>query len=1371
MKMLTDIFKSGTAVMLGGALGIGIVISLLFRLYGNLDRTYLFLMIGGILLIVLLVGGAYLVWKWVEKRRKAQMEGALSEDAENKKLRRKEEKIAVNDINQRWGGAMAELKSSNVDLYQLPWVLLIGEPRSGKTTTLRESGLDFFMGKNKVSGAGGTVNCDWWFTREAVIIDTAGRFTMPVDSAPDAKEWQAFLKLLSKHRPRCPINGVIVTIPADSLLNDPADKIQEKAYKIKEKLQELSSMLKVEFPVYIMISKLDLVHGFSQFCDSLSARERTQVVGWNRKKLVSNPFDPQEFSQDFDSVVRGFRYWSYRRLKEMQPGLEADGVYAFPTQFQHLKESLGRYLGLVFAENPYHENFLWRGCFFSSGLQEGEAIAQALSGNASHDNGAMSNFAKSFVKSRAYFITEFYNKVFKERGHVKRSGKARKREQLTRWIAVGMTGVFILGMGGVLWPGYQSLSNIVTPLDKTLMQAQKALVTYDREYSKGKLDDAVAMASTLSNGYQALSSSGVKRFLKGRENQLVKDLGRVQDALLEKELILMGMDLVGEKLVESNPVETEAEKNALLAALKPMVGILAGQAQDASSMLDLLTYGSGGNHWLDNQQRENIRTILSGYPYGDRQGQYLNILAGENTRVREEMQFYVLRGLSRLRDYWENSNAKKWQDLQLDVADINAAWRSILQVKPDGPNPQGTYVERIRQFKAHTLALTSDEIEHFVWSDVIPETCSADYESLLDKGFAATATTLTRHAGVCDGLGRILTQDWPAWLAKNSHLFTESGQASEQLHRVLEVVNLLLDMDPLFGEPQRKSLEKEWENPTVLMDKWSAQWQLKIAALEKDIQEQLVSVTAPGWEKDRFLENLTVYFQTLIWQAERASAKTAMAVVLNTEDNFWAQSSGAGEVPVQARASWVLKRFATLEGIYNWLKARHPLQPELSGIQNTMGRQMAQAQYQLMKYWAQVIQAFDPGWQVRKARSWKRFREEVLASQGVFLDVGAWPLSALLAHVPPAGVEQIRSMVKKYARGPASPSALKRYEQRVMQTVYLHRNMNFVNALEQSQIDFLEGIRNQGQISDQDQPLDVSVNALKTYKMRVWRDRRAKGELLTHRLAAIGEHGKRLLRGHQDRAFTKDWNQFISQWHSRMGNRFPFGLPEEWTLEDGQLRSMTLKELHGFYFSETHGFSSLADKYHFKQLSKDQIRRLNLNSFQKTFIQNCMAWRNFLFDTEGRPRTHRLDVILDSEDSRDMRAATLFTTLQFSGLKNDKGNPIRLRFSGERHKRKEILWDPQSVSQIRVEARHVEQASRSELSLPRGSFALPAFILSHGSRGLGTVLDNEWSMEIRLPDTTQEGISTPEDLAYIPVPVRFIWDEDIPDNIEWPSSL
>ena len=114
-------------------------------------------------------------------------------------------------------------KSSASYLYDLPWYLIIGPPGAGKTTALVNSGLRFPLASDNaaraVQGVGGTRYCDWWFTDEAVLIDTAGRYTtQDSDAKADRKSWLAFLDLLRKNRPRQPINGVLVAISIDDIV-------------------------------------------------------------------------------------------------------------------------------------------------------------------------------------------------------------------------------------------------------------------------------------------------------------------------------------------------------------------------------------------------------------------------------------------------------------------------------------------------------------------------------------------------------------------------------------------------------------------------------------------------------------------------------------------------------------------------------------------------------------------------------------------------------------------------------------------------------------------------------------------------------------------------------------------------------------------------------------------------------------------------------------------------------------------------------------------------------------------------------------------------------------------------------------------------
>ncbi len=169
-------------------------------------------------------------------------------------------------------------------LYDLPWYILVGPPGSGKTTALVNSGLKFPLTRGDspafIEGVGGTRYCDWWFTEDAVLIDTAGRYTtQDSDQKGDRQSWLAFLDLLKRNRPRQPINGVILAISLEDLVTLPPAELQAHSDAIRTRLIELHDRLQVDFPVYALFTKADLIAGFMEYFGDLRESERRMVWG------------------------------------------------------------------------------------------------------------------------------------------------------------------------------------------------------------------------------------------------------------------------------------------------------------------------------------------------------------------------------------------------------------------------------------------------------------------------------------------------------------------------------------------------------------------------------------------------------------------------------------------------------------------------------------------------------------------------------------------------------------------------------------------------------------------------------------------------------------------------------------------------------------------------------------------------------------------------------------------------------------------------------------------------------------------------------------------------------------------------------------
>ncbi len=227
-------------------------------------------------------------------------------------------------------------------MYDLPWYAFIGAPGSGKTTALVNSGLKFpleqRMGKGALRGVGGTRNCDWWFTDEAVFLDTAGRYTtQDSDASADSAAWSEFLKLLRQYRRRRPMNGIILTISAQDLMTLGPDGRTAHVSAARRRLDELNQELRVQLPVYVFVTKCDLVAGFSEYFGDLTAEGRAQVWGvtFSRQETMGGA-GRQGARPELDALMVRLNERLYARLEEETDARRRTKVFGFPQQMAAL---------------------------------------------------------------------------------------------------------------------------------------------------------------------------------------------------------------------------------------------------------------------------------------------------------------------------------------------------------------------------------------------------------------------------------------------------------------------------------------------------------------------------------------------------------------------------------------------------------------------------------------------------------------------------------------------------------------------------------------------------------------------------------------------------------------------------------------------------------------------------------------------------------------------------------------------------------------------------------------------------------------------------------------------------------------------------
>jgi type VI secretion system protein ImpL len=334
-------------------------------------------------------------------------------------------------------------------VYELPWYIFIGPPGSGKTTALVNSGLKFpfaeRFGQEAIRGIGGTRNCDWWFTDEAVLLDTAGRYTTQESNREaDSAAWTEFLQLLKKYRPRRPINGVIVTVSVTDLLQQNTAQREAQANAIRKRIQELHQEFNIAFPLYVLVTKTDLLAGFMEFFGEYGKEERAQVWGttfpYVEKKPSSSP--PANFDAEFAGLEQRLNDRLVDRLQQERDVQKRALIYAFPQQFSSLKTLLGDFLNQVFSPTRYEQPPLWRGFYFTSGTQEGTPMDRVMGalGRALHlDRKVLSPQRPS---GRSFFLARLIKDViFAEAGLAGTNLRWERKRNALQW---GLFGVALL---------------------------------------------------------------------------------------------------------------------------------------------------------------------------------------------------------------------------------------------------------------------------------------------------------------------------------------------------------------------------------------------------------------------------------------------------------------------------------------------------------------------------------------------------------------------------------------------------------------------------------------------------------------------------------------------------------------------------------------------------------------------------------------------------------------------------------------------------------------------------------------------------------------------------------------------------------------
>ena len=361
-------------------------------------------------------------------------------------------------------------------LYELPWYIIIGPPGAGKTTALVNSGLKFPLagqeGAASIAGVGGTRYCDFWFTEDAVLIDTAGRYTtQDSDAETDRKSWLSFLSLLKQNRAKQPINGVILAISVEDLLTESPGGADRPRQRDPQAAVRAAPGAEDRLPGLCAVHQGRPRRRLPRVFRQLHRDAAAQGLGRDLPDArTARRTSSAQVPAEFDALVTRLTEELPDRLHEEPDAIARIAIFGFPAQFAALRDRVAEFLNRIFEPTRYQANANLRGFYFSSGTQEGTPIDQVLGAHGPQPGDARTRGRHLSGRGKSFFLHD----LLKQR-HLRRVGLglagprtrcAAPRSCATApWRAIAVVSLALLGAWG--W-SYASNKALIASADAAI---------------------------------------------------------------------------------------------------------------------------------------------------------------------------------------------------------------------------------------------------------------------------------------------------------------------------------------------------------------------------------------------------------------------------------------------------------------------------------------------------------------------------------------------------------------------------------------------------------------------------------------------------------------------------------------------------------------------------------------------------------------------------------------------------------------------------------------------------------------------------------------------------------------------------------------
>lgn len=288
--------------------------------------------------------------------------------------------IALQDAKTTW---------KKIKFKKLPLIIIVGEEGAGKSTFINYSNVEYPLSDSLQSYKKfhqSTNNFSLYVSKNGALLDTEGNYfsqekffvpsssdELPEDDLDKNKEflikkniWRIFLNFLNRNFFHNKLNGIVLVIDTRLFLSNPKEYSKDIIRYLVKRVNDCENYLNLQFPIYVVFSKIDLLEGMKEFFEIFNERIVDRALGISFKEKLNDDILDKRLKQLSQSLFLNFTNKNHF-IHSLE---DKNKTYLFLKQFDNLFALAKNFLLEIQNENTFKNNSLLRGVYFVSAYQE-----------------------------------------------------------------------------------------------------------------------------------------------------------------------------------------------------------------------------------------------------------------------------------------------------------------------------------------------------------------------------------------------------------------------------------------------------------------------------------------------------------------------------------------------------------------------------------------------------------------------------------------------------------------------------------------------------------------------------------------------------------------------------------------------------------------------------------------------------------------------------------------------------------------------------------------------------------------------------------------------------------------------------------------